>query len=82
MAIKHGTAGADTLIGTSVADQLFGEAGNDVLKGLAGADTLDGGEGRDTADYSGSAEPVVVRFDERAGFGGDAEDDGTNQQVR
>src|ERR671912_2993053 len=75
MAIKHGTAGADTLIGNSVADQLFGEAGNDVLKGLAGADTLDGGGDTDTATYAGSAQAVTVRLDIRSGAGGDAAGD-------
>jgi Ca2+-binding RTX toxin-like protein len=74
MAITHGTAGADTLLGTSAADQLFGEAGNDVLKGLAGADTLDGGKGRDTADYRGSA-GVDVELDRGIGFFGDAAGD-------
>jgi Ca2+-binding RTX toxin-like protein len=75
MAIKHGTAGADTLIGTSVADHLFGEAGNDVLKGLAGADTLDGGGDTDTATYAGSAQAVTVRLDGGSGAGGDAAGD-------
>jgi Ca2+-binding RTX toxin-like protein len=75
MAIKHGTAGADTLAGTAGADQLFGEGGNDVLRGLAGPDTLDGGDGRDTADYSGSAGPVGVRLDDGFGSSNDAEQD-------
>jgi serralysin len=75
MTIKHGTAGADTLVGTSGADQLFGEGGSDVLKGLAGGDTLDGGSGRDTIDYSGSARGVRVQLDDGAGFNSDAEGD-------
>ena len=47
MAVKRGTALANTLIGTAVADQLYGLAGNDILKGLAGNDYLDGGVGKD-----------------------------------
>jgi Ca2+-binding RTX toxin-like protein len=79
MAIKHGTAGADTITGTSLADQLFGEGGNDVLKGLAGPDTLDGGEGRDAVTYAGSAASVNVllgsSFGGGGGGGGDAAGD-------
>src|SRR3712207_5449521 len=63
-AIKHGTAGADTLAGTTGADQLFSESGSDVLRGLAGPDTLDGRAGRDTADYSVSAAGVVVQLED------------------
>jgi Ca2+-binding RTX toxin-like protein len=74
MAIKHGTAGADTITGTADADQLFGEGGNDVLKGSAGPDTLDGGAGRDTADYSGAAASVGVNLDGEPGFTGFAGD--------
>jgi Ca2+-binding RTX toxin-like protein len=79
MAIKHGTAGADTLVGTSIDDQLFGEAGNDVLKGLFGRDTLDGGKGRDTADFGAAGDKVEVDLDVGLpfglGIGGEAEGD-------
>ena len=75
MAIKNGTAGADTLIGTTLADQLFGKGGNDILKGLAGPDKLDGGEGTDTADYSGSANGVFINLSVGLSKGGDAEGD-------
>jgi Ca2+-binding RTX toxin-like protein len=75
MAIKNGTAGADTLTGTAGADQLFGKDGNDILKGLAGPDLLNGGSDRDTADYSRSADFVIVNLNDGAGFAGDAEGD-------
>jgi Ca2+-binding RTX toxin-like protein len=75
MAIKHGTAGADTLAGTAGADQLFGEAGNDVLKGLAGPDTLDGGGDTDTASYAGATQAVVVLLGDGTGLDGDAKGD-------
>jgi serralysin len=75
MAIKNGTAGADTLIGTNVADQLFGKDGNDILKGLAGPDLLDGGNGTDTANYSGSAGGVGVDLARGSGLRFDAEGD-------
>jgi Ca2+-binding RTX toxin-like protein len=74
MAIKHGTAGADTLVGTLGADQLFGEGGNDLLKGGAGADLLDGGGDTDTVDYRGST-GVDVSLQRGTGVQGHAQGD-------
>ena len=63
MAIKKGTAGADTIFGMGSADQLFGLAGNDHLYGRAGNDLLDGGRGLDWID--GGLRPRQAQLGQR-----------------
>ena len=47
MAVKTGTALANTLNGTATEDTLYGLAGNDTLNGFDGNDHLFGGDGND-----------------------------------
>lgn len=59
--IKHGTQGADTLVGGALGNVLVGQKGADVLKGKGGADTLMLGRGSDKG-YGGSGDDMVSGY--------------------
>ena len=75
MAIKTGTAGADTLVGTGGDDTLNGLGGDDQLTGGKGPDLLVGGAGKDTARYDNSSSAITVNLLFNTASSGDATGD-------
>lgn len=71
---RHGTSGADTMLGNAAADQLIGWEGNDLILGYAGADALQGGRGADTL-MGGDGNDRIEGEDDNDRLRGDLGDD-------